>query len=90
MAQKSFKKSFPLETVAKFLGITKEDLKLDVFTKQKDSVFYMVMNTKANTFNQNFVRKIHDELDKVEANQGATALVTLGFSDKFFSPGLDL
>lgn len=48
------------------------------------------MNRKINTFNANFVRAIHELLDEVESNEGPTALVTFGLSDKFFSTGIDL
>lgn len=69
--------------------MTEADLKLPVFLKQKGEVFYLLLNTKANAFTKTFVRQIHAELDKVEANEGPTALVTISLS-KLFSGGLDL
>lgn len=34
--------------VSDFLKVTPEDLKKDVFLKKKDTVFYLVLNRKAN------------------------------------------
>jgi enoyl-CoA hydratase/carnithine racemase len=78
-----------IESLKKFLNITPEDLKKPVFTKSKGDVFYLILNTKANTFTKPFVRQIHAELDIIEANDGPTAMVTVSFS-KMFSGGLDL
>ncbi len=60
-----------------------------MFTKQKGEVFYLLLNTKANAFNKPFIRQIHAQIDKIEANSGPTAMVTLSLS-KLFSGGLDL
>lgn len=57
--------------------------------KQKGNVFYLLLNTKANTFTRPFIRNIHKQLDKVESYDGPTTLVTLSTS-KLFSGGLDL
>jgi enoyl-CoA hydratase/carnithine racemase len=51
-----------------WLQISPEDLKNQVILKKKDDVFYLVLNTKANAFTKEFVRAIHKEIDKVEAN----------------------
>jgi enoyl-CoA hydratase/carnithine racemase len=50
----------------------------------------MILNKKANTFTFDFVRKIHEKLDIVEANSGKTALITTSFHPTIFSGGLDL
>jgi len=82
---------FSLTEVYKKLNITEEDRKKDLFLKKTETgVFFLIMNRKINTFNANFVRAIHELLDEVEANEGPTALVTFGLSDKFFSTGIDL
>jgi Delta3-Delta2-enoyl-CoA isomerase len=71
------------------LGVTPEDLKQPTILKRKGNVFYLLLNTKANAFSRPFIRDIHQQLDKVEANKGPTTLVTLSTS-KLFSGGLDL
>lgn len=78
-----------IENLKAFLGVTQEDLKLSVILKQKNDVFYLLLNTKANAFTKDFVRAIHAQVDKVEANDGPTAMVTVSLS-KLFSGGLDL
>jgi enoyl-CoA hydratase/carnithine racemase len=50
----------------------------------------MLLNKKANTYTFDFVRKIHLALDKVEANVGATSLITTSLHPTVFSGGLDL
>lgn len=47
-----------IESVKQFLNITSEDLKKPFFSKQKDSVFYLLLNTKANTFTKTSLRLI--------------------------------
>jgi hypothetical protein len=42
-----------------FLAITEDDLKNEVFLKQKDQVFFLCLNKKGNTFNPGLCRKIH-------------------------------
>lgn len=77
--------------MCKRLNITEEDRKKDVFLKKTETgVFFLVMNRKINTFNAKFVREINVLLDEVEKNEGPTALVTFGLSDRFFSTGIDL
>lgn len=48
------------------------------------------MNNKINTFDRSVIRNIHEKLDEVEANEGETALVTVGLNNKFYSTGLNL
>jgi len=50
----------------------------------------MIMNNKLNTFNRDFLRALHEKLDEVEASEGPSALVTIGFENKYFSTGLDI
>ena len=57
-----------LQELKSWLQISPEDLKNQVILKKKDDVFYLVLNTKANAFTKEFVRAIHKEIDKVEAN----------------------
>ena len=45
-----------LEQVRKFVDVTEEDLKKEVILKQKDSLYFLLLNKKANTFNHKFVR----------------------------------
>jgi Delta3-Delta2-enoyl-CoA isomerase len=78
-----------IEQAKQLLGVTQDDLTRPVILKQRGEVFYMLLNTKANTFTKDFVRAIHAALDQVEANDGPTALITLSLS-KLFSGGIDL
>lgn len=78
-----------IENLKAFLQITPEELKKSVILKQKGDVFYLLLNTKANAATKDFVRAINVEIDKVEANEGPTAMVTVSLS-KLFSGGLDL
>ena len=78
-----------IEEFKQMLGVTPDELKQLTILKQKGNVFYLLLNTKANTFTRPFIRDIHRQLDKVEANEGPTTLVTLSTA-KLFSGGLDL
>lgn len=78
-----------IEKLKSFLEVTPEELKQPTILKQKGDVFYLLLNTKANTFSKPFVRDIQQQIDKVEAHDGPTALVTTSLS-KMFSGGLDL
>jgi enoyl-CoA hydratase/carnithine racemase len=78
-----------IEQLKSYLQVTAEDLKRPVILKQKNDVFYLLLNTKANAYTKEFVRAIQAEIDKVEANDGPTAMVTVSLS-KLFSGGLDL
>lgn len=48
------------------------------------------MNSKENRFNPDFINKIHNALDQVEASKDKTALITASTHKKLFSNGLDL
>jgi enoyl-CoA hydratase/carnithine racemase len=52
-------------------------------------LFWLYLNKKGNTFDKPFLRAINVALDKVEAHQGPTALVTVS-RQKPFSGGMDL
>jgi enoyl-CoA hydratase/carnithine racemase len=78
-----------LAEVEKIFTFTAEEKKEDVILKNKDGVFYLFLNRKANSFTHDFVRLINKKLDEVEKHDGPTALVTISLS-KFFSGGLDL
>jgi Delta3-Delta2-enoyl-CoA isomerase len=78
-----------IENIKQTLQLTPEELKQPTILKQKDSVFYLLLNTKANTFSASFTRSIHKQLDIIETNPGSTALVTISLS-KMFSGGMDL
>lgn len=78
-----------IENFKAFLQVTPEELKKPVILKQKGDVFYLLLNTKANAMTKDFVRAINAEIDKVEANEGPTSMVTVSLS-KLFSGGLDL
>lgn len=78
-----------IENLKAFLQVTPEELKKPVILKQKGDVFYLLLNTKANAATKDFVRAINVEIDKVEANEGPTSMVTVSLS-KLFSGGLDL
>lgn len=78
-----------IDQLKNFLEVTPEELKQPTILKQKGDVFYLLLNTKANSFSKPFVRNINEQLDKVEAHQGPTTLVTTSLS-KLFSGGLDL
>ena len=81
----------PIKKIKEYLKITEEDLKKEVFLKKNDKgVFFLVLNKKVNTFNFKFIREIHALLDKVEANEGPTSLITFGLNEKFYSTGIDL
>ena len=56
-----------IESLKKFLNITPEDLKKPVFTKSKGDVFYLILNTKANTFT-NWLLKLQFKI-KLEYNE---------------------
>lgn len=49
-----------------------------------------MLNNNLNTFNRDYLRLIHKLLDEVENHEGPTALVTMGFNNKYFSTGMDL
>ena len=55
-----------------------------------NGIHVMVLNTKQNRFNPDFIRAIHAALDKVEASKKQTALVTVSTQKNAFSTGLDL
>jgi len=54
------------------------------------NVFSLTMDAGENRWNTSFVDELSAALDEVEGNKGATALVTTGASEKFYSNGLDL
>jgi len=78
-----------IDSLTKFLVLTAQELQNPLILKQKDHVFYLLLNSKANTFTQPFTRSIHHLLDQVEAHPGPTSLVTLSLS-KLYSGGMDL
>ena len=78
-----------IENLKAFLSLTKEDLAEPVILKLKDNTFYLLLNTKVNSFSKTFMRSIHKKLDVVEKHEGATALVAVSLS-KTFSAGMDL
>ena len=45
-----------LEEVRKFVDVTDEDLKNQVILKQKEGIFFLLLNKKANTFDKKFMR----------------------------------
>ena len=53
------------ERLIESLNITSQELKQPTILKQKDNVFYLLLNTKANTFTRPFIRSIHRQLDTV-------------------------
>ena len=57
-----------------FLSITDDDLKQEAFLKKKEEVFFLCLNRKGNTFNQDFTRRINELLDEVQQNVGISAL----------------
>lgn len=78
-----------IESLKTFLALTPEELAQPVILKQKQDVFYLLLNTKANAFSKDFVRAIQAKINEVEAYDGPTALVTVSLS-KMYSGGLDL
>ncbi|MDG1206689.1 MAG: enoyl-CoA hydratase/isomerase family protein [Pseudomonadales bacterium] len=54
------------------------------------NVFTLTMDAGENRWNTALVDELIAALDEVEQNKGATALVTTGASEKFYSNGLDL
>ena len=54
------------------------------------NVFTLTMDAGENRWNTALVDELMVALDEVEQNPGATALVTTGASEKFYSNGLDL
>lgn len=52
-------------------------------------MFYLLLNTKANSFTKDFARAIHAQIDKIEEHKGPTAMITVSLT-KVFSGGLDL
>jgi enoyl-CoA hydratase/carnithine racemase len=58
--------------------------------QKSGNVFTLTMNAGENRWNTALVDELMDALDEVEQNTGATALVTTGASEKFYSNGLDL
>lgn len=79
-----------IEPIEKFLEVTAEEKKQLTILKKRENVFYLLLNNKLNTFNRTFLREINSRLDEVEANDGETALITMGFNNKYFSTGMDL
>jgi enoyl-CoA hydratase/carnithine racemase len=62
----------------------------DVLLKQEGDVFILILNKGSNNFSFDFMRKIHEKLDLVEAHKGPACLITTSSSPKFYSTGLDL
>ena len=54
-----------IDQLKTFLEVTPEELKQPTILKQKGDVFYLLLNTKANSFSKPFVRNIHEQLNKV-------------------------
>ena len=52
-----------IDVIKQQLELTADELKQPTILKQKDSVFYLLLNTKANTFSSAFTRSIHRQLD---------------------------
>ena len=78
-----------ISEVRKLVELSEQDLKEEVILKNKDGVFFLLLNRKANSFNPAFMRQIHEALDKVEQHEGDTCLVTISLQ-KIFSGGIDL
>lgn len=75
------------------LQLTPEQLSQPVILAQhpkNEAIFFLILNQKANAFNDEFIRNIHFALDKVVAHEGHTALITTSFHPTIFSGGLDL
>ena len=53
-------------------------------------IFYLVLNTKMNMLNLDFIERINQKLDEVEASKGEAVLVTVASGPKVFSSGFDL
>lgn len=47
---------YDLKELDTFLGITDEDKKNVAFLKKKDSVLYLIMNKKVNSFDKELIR----------------------------------
>ena len=45
-----------IEEVRKFVDVTDEDLKRHVILKEKDGIFFLLLNKKANSFDRQFMR----------------------------------
>jgi len=54
-----------IDQIKQALEVTPEELKQPTILKQKEDVFYLLLNTKANVFSRPFIRNIHAQLDKV-------------------------
>ena len=78
-----------LSDVRRLVGLSESELKEEVILKSKDGIFFLLLNRKANSFNPQFMRRIHEALDKVEQHEGDTCLVTISLQ-KIFSGGIDL
>ena len=50
----------------------------------------MVLNTKMNMIDMNFIAKMNQVLDEVEASEGPAVLVTVASGPKVFSSGFNL
>jgi enoyl-CoA hydratase/carnithine racemase len=53
-------------------------------------VYYLVLNTKMNMLNLDFIARIDKKLDEVENSKGEAVLVTVASGPKVFSSGFDL
>ena len=78
-----------LDEVRKYVEVGEEDLKNQVILKKKDSVFFLLLNKKANSFDKTFIRQINQALDEVEQNEGEKCVITISLQ-KIFSAGIDL
>jgi enoyl-CoA hydratase/carnithine racemase len=48
-----------IEQIKAEFKLSEDELKRPVILKQKGDVFYLLLNTKANSFTKDFVRAIH-------------------------------
>ena len=79
------------DIISTFIAKTKESGKI-VQVHEHNNVFYLVMNSGANTFNWDFVRAMESEMQAVFDKGDLTgySLVTLSTHPKIFSNGMDL
>ena len=54
-----------IQEIKAFLNLSEQELKQPLILKKKGNVFFLLLNTKANTFTKKFVREIHVLLDEV-------------------------
>ena len=76
----------PLTTEQVFTKAGKEQIAL----VRDGLIFYMVLNTKLNMIDMNFINRMNQVLDEIESSDGPGVLVTIASGPTVFCSGFNL